>query len=176
MLLNIAEILSVPSMAKDYPVSFDFDSLKVRGQSYPVSHKEPFILHVSKTDKDLSIKGEKTVSLLIPCDRCLDDVENTFQLSIDYILQSNTEESDGIEDADEFNFIDGCMLDVDRLIKDELVVALPTKNLCREDCKGLCPVCGTNLNHGSCNCDKKVLDPRMAAIKDIFREFNDKNS
>ena len=50
MLLNIAEILSVPSMAKDYPVSFDFDSLKVRGQSYPVSHKEPFILHVSKTD------------------------------------------------------------------------------------------------------------------------------
>ena len=68
--------------------------------------------------------------------------------------------------------MDGCILDVDKLISDEIVVALPTKVLCREDCRGLCSVCGQNLNHGTCDCDRHTGDPRMAAIQDIFRNFN----
>ena len=104
-------------------------------------------------------------------DRCLEDVENTFHITIDRSVNPNTE-SDGIEDVDELSFIDGYMLDVDKLIIDEIVVALPTKVLCKEDCKGLCSVCGTNLNYHSCDCHKESLDPRMAAIQDIFRDFN----
>ena len=76
------------------------------------------------------------------------------------------------EDVDELSFIDGYMLDVDKLIMDEIVVALPTKVLCKEDCKGLCSICGTNLNNHTCDCHKESLDPRMAAIQDIFRDFN----
>ncbi len=172
MLINISEILSVPSIDRDYTVESEFDTFMWLGEAYKVSHREPFILHIRHDDGKLQIQGETTISLLIPCDRCLEDVENTFHISIDYVIQSTTE-SDGIEDADEFNFMDGCMLDVDKLICNEIVVALPSKNLCREDCKGLCSTCGTNLNHGTCDCDKKVLDPRMAAIQDIFREFNE---
>ena len=86
------------------------------------------------------------IRLIIPCDRCLEDVENTFHITIDRSVNPNTE-SDGIEDVDELSFIDGYMLDVDKLIIDEIVVALPTKVLCKEDCKGLCSVCGTNLNY-----------------------------
>ena len=88
-----------------------------------------------KTHIKLHVTGETTIRLIIPCDRCLEDVENTFHITIDRSVNPNTE-SDGIEDVDELSFIDGYMLDVDKLIMDEIVVALPTKVLCKEDCKG----------------------------------------
>ena len=158
MKINISEILSNPSVIKNFKVEPDFEKLKLRRGSYPVSYKEPFT-------------GETTIRLIIPCDRCLEDVENTFHITIDRSVNPNTE-SDGIEDVDELSFIDGYMLDVDKLIMDEIVVALPTKVLCKEDCKGLCSICGTNLNNHTCDCHKESLDPRMAAIQDIFRDFN----
>ena len=154
MKINISEILSNPSVIKNFKVEPDFEKLKLRRGSYPVSYKEPFLLTVSKAEDKLHVTGETTIRLIIPCDRCLEDVENTFHITID------------------LSFIDGYMLDVDKLIIDEIVVALPTKVLCKEDCKGLCSVCGTNLNYHSCDCHKESLDPRMAAIQDIFRDFN----
>ena len=53
-----------------------------------------------------------------------------------------------------------------------LTFNMPTKILCKPDCKGICKVCGKNLNEGDCGCDQFVPDPRMAAIKDIYDAFN----
>ena len=64
-------------------------------------------------------------------------------------------------------------LDVDRLIASELMVNLPMKVLCREDCKGICRKCGKNLNEGACGCDDSVPDPRMSVIQDIFKQFKE---
>ena len=179
--INISEILANPSVKRDYKVEPDFEELKLSRTAYPVSHREPFILTVSADSGRLHIEGDTEIRLMIPCDRCLDDVEITFpiQLAIrvnpDSLSDGTSEIPEGdseIDDVDEFSFLDGCILDVDKLVSDEIVVALPTKVLCKEDCKGLCAVCGKNLNHGSCSCDRSVGDPRMAAIRDIFKEFN----
>ena len=62
---------------------------------------------------------------------------------------------------------------MDRLIFGEFLVSIPGKILCREDCKGLCPVCGTNLNVAECGCDRDVLDPRMSVFKDILNNFKE---
>ena len=62
----------------------------------------------------------------------------------------------------------GYELDVDTLINNEILINMPVKVLCKEECKGICPVCGGNLNEKECGCDTFVPDPRMAAIKDIF--------
>lgn len=167
MIINVSEILVNASVKRDYLVTPEFDSLNLKRASYPVSQKEEFVLAVELLDGKLHISCDTSVSILVPCDRCLDDVELTFPIIVDHIFDPKTE-SDDTTDAQEYSFMDGCMLDVDKLVSDEIVVALPTKVLCKEDCKGLCSVCGTNLNHGSCNCDRRVLDPRMAAIQDIF--------
>ena len=63
-------------------------------------------------------------------------------------------------------------LDTDLLILGEILPSLPEKVLCREDCKGLCPMCGKNLNEGACGCRQEPSDPRMAQIQDIFKTFN----
>ena len=77
------------------------------------------------------------------------------------------------EDLDEANYIDGYTLDVDQLISSEILIGWPTKILCSEDCKGICNVCGQNLNQGTCNCEDTSLDPRMSVIRDVFKNFKE---
>ena len=60
-------------------------------------------------------------------------------------------------------------IDADALLKKELMGLVPIQILCRDDCKGLCKVCGTNLNHGTCNCDDFVPDPRLSVFNDILK-------
>ena len=103
---------------------------------------------------------------------CLEPVEVPFVLSIAEELDMSQSEEERVEALDEQPYISGYFLDVDRLVQNELMVNLPMKVLCREDCRGICSQCGRNLNHGKCDCDNQPKDPRMAAIQDIYKKFN----
>lgn len=82
------------------------------------------------------------------CDRCLDEFDRSYSLSFEHILVRDESSFD-----DENTVLcDGCALDLGELAISDLLVELPTKVLCREDCAGLCPVCGKNLNSGDCGC------------------------
>ncbi len=167
MMLHISDILAGSSVVKTFTVSPSFDTLKLRQGCYPVSRKEEFVLTVSKEEEVLRVQGETSLDLVMPCDRCLNDVNVHIPLRFDYSFKKDgTDDETG--DAEDIPFVEGGWLDVDRLVTDETVLALPTKILCKEDCKGLCSVCGANLNYGTCDCDRRVADPRMAAIRDIF--------
>ncbi|MBQ1604529.1 MAG: DUF177 domain-containing protein, partial [Lachnospiraceae bacterium] len=76
------------------------------------------------------------------------------------------------EDGDD-DFVNENQLDVDRLIFDEILVNWPAKVLCKDDCKGICLVCGQNLNIQDCGCNRQVIDPRMAAFQDVFDQFKE---
>ena len=71
------------------------------------------------------------------------------------------------EDNDEFILVEDMKLDLDSLVREDMILALPAKILCRDDCKGLCQYCGKNLNLGSCSC-KKPIDPRLQALADLL--------
>jgi uncharacterized protein len=71
-----------------------------------------------------------------------------------------------MEDADEEVF-DGKTIDLDPIVREQVLLALPMNAVCREDCKGLCAQCGQNLNEKQCGCEKKVIDPRLAPLMNI---------
>ena len=71
--------------------------------------------------------------------------------------------------ADDYAF-EGDTIELDELVRDTLLAAQPLSNICKPDCKGLCPVCGANLNHGDCGCDRFVPDPRLAALQGLFTQ------
>ena len=71
------------------------------------------------------------------------------------------------------DYLIGFELDVDKLVYAEILVNWPMRVLCKDDCKGICKVCGMNLNKGACSCQRTELDPRMAAIQDIFNKFKE---
>jgi uncharacterized protein len=62
---------------------------------------------------------------------------------------------------------DGSAIDVDEIVKEQILLAVPTRMLCREDCKGICPECGADRNTGECNCVTNDIDPRWAALKKL---------
>lgn len=82
------------------------------------------------------------------CDRCLDEFNRDYTMSFSHILVRDGDSQDGGDDV----FCPGCNLDVNELVISDFLAELPTKVLCRDDCLGLCPECGKNLNSGECGC------------------------
>lgn len=94
------------------------------------------------------------------CDRCAAPVKQDNMLDVSHILVYELND----EDNDEFYLVEDMHFNLDELIREDILLSLPTKILCSDDCKGLCPYCGTNLNEKQCEC-KKPIDPRLEALK-----------
>lgn len=168
MHIHLSDSLSGRQETRDYEAEISFDTFDDGRSCYPVVEKQPVRLRITKIgEKRLSLLAEVSFCLSMPCDRCLEPVTVPFSYEV-------SREADFGEEAreEEQAYIEGYVLDVDVLIRDELFVHMPMKILCREDCRGICNRCGANLNHGDCGCDRTEPDPRMAAIRDIFRDAN----
>lgn len=174
MLINLAKIMSTKGKIEQIEAPLELECVILDGVSYPVKEKNPVRLQITHLgNRKVNVEGETTVSLKIPCSRCLDDVETFFDIHISKNLDFNDTDEDRIKELDEANYISGYDLDVDVLVCNEIVIGFPLRVLCKEDCKGLCMVCGCNRNHETCDCDDTVLDPRMSVIRDIFNNFKE---
>ena len=111
--------------------------------------------------------------LKAPCDRCLKETEVPLAIEIDKHVNLDDKDAVTTDELDEANYIDGYELDVDKLLYNEILIGWPMKILCCEDCKGVCSVCGQNLNEGTCDCEDTSLDPRMSVIRDLFNNFKE---
>ncbi len=168
MLINLTEYFEVKHKQSDISVPIELNEIESDGIKYPVLSKDELKFHFGLTgDGKLVIDGSTNFSLEGSCDRCLKSVKIEVPIEFTYTVVK----PDGyheLDEDDEQGFMDGYELDTEILIYNELLMSLPMKVLCKETCKGLCPVCGKNRNDGDCGCDTFVPDPRMAAIKDIF--------
>lgn len=124
--------------------------VKADGTMYMIGNVLNFNIHIK-------------TSLGLICSRCLQPFERTFEndISEQFTLDRDNKDAD-------ITFLDGDSLNVTEIITEDIILSLPMKRLCKDDCKGLCPVCGTNLNFSSCNCSKNEIDPRLAKLKDLF--------
>lgn len=152
---------------KEYTVNVETDTFECDGASYQVLETEPIVLKVSVTSRNkVTITGDTSITLKMPCDRCLEPTRQVIDIDIE-------SEVDFDEPDDECQvYVSEQTIDVDKLLCSYIITNLPMKVLCSDDCKGLCGVCGANLNNGECGCDRFVPDPRMAAIGDIFKNFS----
>ena len=110
----------------------------------------------------IELTAEYTISA--PCDRCAADIERKESLPLTYVVVQETEG----EDTEDFVVAEDQKVDLDPLVRDDIVIRYPSKLLCSPDCKGLCPNCGKNLNEGDCDCAKEQTDPRLDALKAFF--------
>lgn len=110
------------------------------------------------------LNGLIKAKLVLDCSRCNEPAE--------YNLESNffRELNIGVVEDDEEIFVEGYNLDLEKLALNEIYLNFPMKVLCKEDCKGICKNCGTNLNLHKCNCENDNIDPRLAGLKALFDE------
>lgn len=171
MLIQLSKLFSVADYEENITGHIDIEEIQMGQESYQIRGKENFPVKIKNHGKrEVSIELSTSVTIGIPCSRCLEEVLVPMDINVFQIVNG-----DDIEQSceNELPFIEESNLDVDELISEEIIPLLPTKVLCSDECKGLCPVCGTNLNKESCDCDTTVPDPRMAAIQDIFKNFKE---
>lgn len=174
MQINLSELFAVEGMEKQYRIPIEMDLFQSPGGAFPIRKDQPVELSITHVkNRNLEIRGSLDLYLQIPCDRCLEPVDVRIQTSIEKDVDMNQSEGERAENMDEQPYISGHNLDVDVLVRDELIVNMPMKVLCRQDCRGICNRCGANLNHGTCDCDLTELDPRMSVIRDIFKNFKE---
>lgn len=174
MLINLSDVLSDQHKTVEETVPFEMEQLQMQFGTFAIASKDPVHVVASHVkNKELQIKAETKVNVIIPCDRCLEDVNHEFLLDFVKYVDLSISDADLREGLDESNFIDGYHLDVDKMLFNEILIGWPTKVLCSEDCKGICNVCGQNLNRGSCDCEDTGLDPRMSVVRDLFKNFKE---
>ena len=119
------------------------------------------------------VTGVLNTSLGQVCDRCLTpfvqaveiELEDEFRASIDIVSGASLP----IAGEEEGNIIDDHhILDLAEVVRQRVLLSQPPHPLCRTDCQGLCPTCGSNLNEGSCDCNEPVIDPRWAALRELL--------
>ena len=167
MLVNLTELFASDMGRKERKeIPIEMEVFESGTETFEILRKTPVTFTFTNLARGrVRVEGEAEVVLSIPCSRCLKDVEQEIKLSFTADVVSPEVP---LEEADEQTFMEGYHLNVESLIGNEILMGLPTKVLCRPDCKGICKVCGKDLNLGECGCDTFVPDPRMAAIKDIF--------
>lgn len=173
MLFDLYELLQEADGHRNYQPALETDYFKTSTDSYLIKKYDLKLSFHNEGKKHISCKCNGYIVLEIPCDRCLKPVD--YKIDIDYFkdLDMNKTSEEKIAELDEENYLDGTNFDFEVLIHNEILVNLPMKVLCRNDCKGICNRCGANLNMGSCKCDVAELDPRMSKILDIFNQFKE---
>ena len=173
MIIDISKVVKSINKEVSEEVSIEMNSFESRLGDFPILQKSPVVLHIkNQENKTLFIAGSVDITVGIPCGRCLEEVPTQICFDIDkkLVIEDNTLIDDEMEEND---YLIGLELDVEKLFYAEILVNWPMKVLCKEDCEGICNVCGANLNKGDCGCQRTELDPRMAAIQDIFSKFKE---
>jgi len=121
---------------------------------------------------EVSLRGRISAEVEVGCDRCVAAVRVPLEVEFDTAFiprEKAAGETENVELLSEdmgLATFEGGAVDLDELVREQILLALPSRRLCREDCKGLCPECGADLNAGACSCEKGEVDPRWSALAD----------
>ncbi|MBC8100237.1 MAG: DUF177 domain-containing protein [Armatimonadetes bacterium] len=118
-------------------------------------------LRLSRTKEGILVQALLAVGINDECSRCLDPVAREMEVEVEELYGHDASVS-------EFIVGDDAILDLAPLLRAEVLIDTTHRVLCREDCRGLCPECGINLNEDDCNCGEQMIDPRLAALKKLL--------
>lgn len=168
MLVNLSDVFTSEGRQVSMEVPLEMGSFESGMGCFEIVEKTPAAFTFSHVEAGKAkVEGNISLRFRTNCDRCLAEVSTELNLSFERIAVSPDLPEDA-EDVDDLSFMEGYQLNTETFVYNEIIGNWPAKILCREDCKGLCPVCGQNLNERDCGCDTFVPDPRMAVIQDIF--------
>lgn len=133
----------------------EIGNIEYRGSEIEIPELFSLKLIIYNTSDTFVFTGELKGELLLECSRCLEEFR--------YPVEINFNEEIAKADIEDLRKVD-----LTELFVENILLAIPIKPLCSQDCQGLCPECGQNLNKGQCECDTETVDPRMAKLKDLL--------
>ncbi len=170
MKVELTEFLEKEDVTVEKEVALDIEGVTINGVDYERKDKNSITLTFFNAEgKNLYISGSTELEFGAQCDRCLEDVlvKIPVEVSADIGIADDVFSMENDEGLD---YIEDGFLDTDGMIMAEVHLGWPSKILCKDDCLGLCPVCGKNRNLVTCDCDTEVRDPRMMQFLDVFNQ------
>ena len=156
--LFMGEVNSLP-----IDTELDFSQVEYQG-AYPIHDPIRVTGSVTVRAGVVTLSARAAFTFCGACDRCLTPFTTPYDIPIEHTLVTTLEN----EENDDYILLDNYQLDLDDLVMADILLELPYKSLCREDCRGLCPMCGQNLNEGLCGCNRKSVDPRLAILGQLL--------
>lgn len=168
-------IVDVTSL-KDAQSSFDFqvapDEIDLEGEAVKLKDVIKVEGKLKKGIAQTEVHGKIYGEIEVECNRCLQPAEMYLEFPFDAVFvtaENYTQEKEAELKADdlEVSVFEGDKIDLTELVREQILLNLPSHVLCREDCQGLCQKCGANLNLIDCNCEEEEIDPRWSALKKL---------
>jgi uncharacterized protein len=142
------------------------------GEDFRVVAPVSLAFDIVKDKRNFRLAGGVRTTIELPCSRCLEAFQGPVDAQFDLRYQPHAPETHDSErqiEEDDLTtaYYENDQIDLGQLMREQFYLALPMKPLCRDDCRGLCPVCGTNLNRGACGCRREWEDPRLAVLRKL---------
>lgn len=163
MQLQLEQIFNIDGSCKELKYSFEPEYSLC--DDFELTSPVEFEGEVKNNTGIVSLSGKARFSATVTCGRCAELFKKDFEVEVEHLLANQLVN----DDNDEYIVVEDNVLDLTELVCEDIILSLPTRFLCKEDCKGICSKCGKNLNEGKCDC-KKDIDPRMAALLELLED------
>ena len=163
MTLDLRRIFSNDNSILETDGSLDMSDVDF-SSGYPLKKPVEYRVHVSNNASVVTLKIDIDFEFSAPCDRCGNYTSKRHTVTIEKSLATSLER----QESDTIIVVPDMQLEVDELVYTEVILNLPSKHLCKDTCKGLCAVCGKNLNEGDCGCAKSEPDPRFEKLRQLL--------
>lgn len=163
MLLDLKSLFLNDGQSKNLQYDLDLSDVEMNGFN-PFSSPVHIDVHVQSLADVVLLIAVTQFDYCHPCDRCLEDTVQNYCYSFEHRIVDSTSSLSN----EDYIVAKDYSIDLSELIRADILLELPLKNLCSPDCKGLCPICGANLNNNPCSCDSHQVDPRLAYLKKLI--------
>ncbi len=164
VILTISQIIG--KTGESMEVSFSENVENTMGYPDVVCFSEPVVIKgvLTNTKKGILFEADGNTEAVYLCSRCLERVKVPIQFNINEMFYP----SGSVENEKEAETFCDDEMDLTDVIQRSILENLPMKVVCKEECKGLCPKCGKNLNEGDCDCNDTEFDPRLESLRTLF--------
>lgn len=166
MKINVSQLKKNPGSTQAFSFATSAGELGLDQQEVWSEH---LTVDGSITNKGLiyEVSGEIRATLHQCCSRCLEDTVTSLTIAFsEEYKEAVPEAGNGL--SQEINYFNGDEIDIAELVRENLLLAEPIKLVCSENCRGLCPECGVNLNTNTCGCNPVKVDPRLAVLEKLL--------
>ena len=168
----IIDLANVGTTAKKIDLTFDPAKIDIEGEIVSLSGKVAFSGETQRLDGKTRVRGVIDADVSLDCTRCLDPIAKHLEIPFHAVFVDGSGEDVNAEAeiADELldeSLVEDGKIDMAEVMREQILLAVPEQIFCREDCKGMCPQCGANLNLIDCKCADNETDPRWAALKSL---------
>lgn len=171
MLIDVTKIKKITGQALSFKLEEQWPPLEIQGET--LSFIGPVIAEgtATNTGRIILVDGTASVTLQRACGRCLEPVTQHLRVhfSGEYLHVSEKDQDLTGLDEEKPVIFEGNNIDLAPQVREDLLLELPMSGLCREDCRGLCPVCGQNLNVWKCDCQPVNIDPRLQVLEKFLK-------